>query len=155
MAEVELSQPLRLVPCEASRDTARYARAIVLVRLHSHPLGFVEIRRPFDATPADLARDIWRSLARETIEHLAADGWSAPSEPAIEGYSTPSRPQCLENRARVLAAAPLISVVVPTHERAEQLRAGLRSLAALSYPDYEVIVVDNTPKTTATETVVT
>jgi GT2 family glycosyltransferase len=154
MAEVELSEPLCLMPCEPGRDAARYGRAIVLVRIHGRPLGSVEIRSPADATPADLAREIWRSLGRETIEHLAADGWSAPGEPPIEGYATPSRPACLEERARVLATAQFISVVVPTHERPEQLRVCLRSLVAQGYPNYEVIVVDNTPRTSTTEAIV-
>ena len=44
---------------------------------------------------------------------------------------------------------PKISVVIPTmFERQDLLRMCLRSLAALDYPDYEVIVVDNRPSTT-------
>jgi GT2 family glycosyltransferase len=155
MAEVELSDPLRLVQCEPARDVARYERAIVLVRLHTHPLGVVEIRRPpSDLTPADLADEIWRSLARETVEHLRLDGWSEVTEPPIEGYATCSPPACLARRSELLETAPFVSVVVPTHERAEQLRACLESIFALRYPRYEVIVVDNTPRTGATEQVV-
>ncbi|MHB1568490.1 MAG: glycosyltransferase family 2 protein [Solirubrobacteraceae bacterium] len=41
---------------------------------------------------------------------------------------------------------PRISVVIPTlMQRRETLRECLRALAALDYPDYEVIVVDNRP----------
>jgi glycosyltransferase involved in cell wall biosynthesis len=155
MADVELSQPLRLVPCDPARDIGRYERAIVLVRLHSHPLGVVEIcRRPSGLTAADLAGDIWRSLAREIVEHLRLDGWSEAVEPPIEGYATSSPPACLARRSQLLQAARFVSVVVPTHDRAERLRACLRSILALRYPRYEVIVVDNTPTTAATEAVV-
>jgi GT2 family glycosyltransferase len=155
MAEVELGQPLRLLACDPARDIAWYERAIVLVRLHTHPLGVVEIhRRPSHLTPADLAGEIWRSLAREILEHLRLDGWSEAIAPPIEGYATSSPPRCLERRSQILETAPFVSVVVPTHERAEQLRASLVSILALRYPRYEVIVVDNTPRTAATEKVV-
>lgn len=155
MADVELSEPLKLVPCEPARDITRYERAIVLVRLHTHPLGVVEIRRrPSALTSADLAGDIWRSLARETVQHLRLDGRREVIEPPIDGYTTSSPPPCLVRRSQVLKAAPFVSVVVPTHERAEQLRACLRSILALRYPRYEVIVVDNAPSTAATEDVV-
>jgi glycosyltransferase involved in cell wall biosynthesis len=44
------------------------------------------------------------------------------------------------------AELPRISVVIPSlMERRETLEACLRSLAALDYPDYEIIVVDNRP----------
>jgi glycosyltransferase involved in cell wall biosynthesis len=155
MADVELSEPLRLVACDPALDIARYERAIVLVRLHTHPLGVLEIRRrPSELGPADLAGDIWRSLARDIVEHLRLDGGSEAIEPPTEGYATSFPPACLERRSQVLEAAPLISVVVPTHERAGPLRACLGSILALRYPRYEVIVVDNTPSTGATEQVV-
>ena len=113
MADVELGWPLRLVACEPTRDIARYERAVVLVRLHSHPLGVVEIRRrPSDLTPADLAVEIWRSLAREIAAHLRLDGCGEPAEPPIEGYPTPSVPRCLQRRSRLLDVAPFISVSV-------------------------------------------
>lgn len=44
----------------------------------------------------------------------------------------------------------MISVIVCTRDRAEKLAACLPSLLALQYPLYEVIVVDNAPRTTAT-----
>jgi glycosyltransferase involved in cell wall biosynthesis len=155
MADVELSRPLRLVACDPSRDVERYERAIVLVRLHTHPLGVVEIhQRPSDVTPADLAGEIWRSLEREIVEHLRVDGWSEAIAPPIEGYATTSPPPCLERRSQALETAPFVSVVVPTRERTEQLRSCLASIFALRYPRYEVIVVDNAPRTAATEELV-
>jgi glycosyltransferase involved in cell wall biosynthesis len=155
MADVELSRPLRLIACDPSRDVERYERAIVLVRLHTHPLGVVEIhQRLSDVTPADLAGEIWRSLAREIVEHLRVDGWSEGIAPPTEGYVTTSPPPCLERRSQALETAPFISVVVPTRERTEQLRSCLASIFALRYPRYEVIVVDNAPRTAATEELV-
>jgi Glycosyl transferase family 2 len=49
-------------------------------------------------------------------------------------------------RRAVDASLPSISVVIPSLlERRDGLASCLRSLAALDYPDYEVIVVDNRP----------
>lgn len=45
--------------------------------------------------------------------------------------------------------APM-SVVICTRDRARQLRAALESVLALDHPDFEVVVVDNAPSTTAT-----
>jgi glycosyltransferase involved in cell wall biosynthesis len=151
MADVELGEPLRLIACDPTRDPSRYERAIVLVRMHSHPLGVVEIdRRPADLAPVDLSTEIWGMLAPEIAEHLRGDGVDQAGAPPDTGYPTPPTLRCLERRSRLLAAPPLISVVVPTHERPDKLRACLRSILALRYPRYEVIVVDNAPRTART-----
>lgn len=51
-------------------------------------------------------------------------------------------------------ALPPISVVLCTRERPTQLAEALASVAALDYPDFEVVVVDNAPRTEATADVV-
>lgn len=56
----------------------------------------------------------------------------------------PARPDAPPRAAPPADALPSISVVIPTMlERADGLQACLRSLAALDYPSFEVIVVDN------------
>jgi glycosyltransferase involved in cell wall biosynthesis len=60
----------------------------------------------------------------------------------------------LQEREEFLARAPFASIIVPTHDRPETLAACLRSLLALRYPRYEIIVVDNAPETLATATLV-
>ena len=49
---------------------------------------------------------------------------------------------------------PPVSVVVCTHERPGMLADALHSLQRLDYPDYEVVVVDNAPRTEGTRRVV-
>lgn len=49
---------------------------------------------------------------------------------------------------------PAISVVLCTRERPDQLADALSSVLALDYPDFEVVVVDNAPRTDATASVV-
>ncbi|MFC8276893.1 glycosyltransferase [Streptomyces sp. NPDC057271] len=49
---------------------------------------------------------------------------------------------------------PRASVVVATRERADQLARALDSLLDQDHPDYEIVVVDNSPVTRATEELV-
>src|SRR5690349_21511796 len=44
---------------------------------------------------------------------------------------------------------PFVSVVVATRDRPETLSACLHSLAAVAYPNFEVVVVDNCPSSSA------
>ncbi|CAN3128785.1 glycosyltransferase family 2 protein [Mycobacterium sp. smrl_JER01] len=47
-------------------------------------------------------------------------------------------------------ALPVVSVVLCTRDRPEQLADALQSVLALDYPDFEVVVVDNAPRTEET-----
>jgi glycosyltransferase involved in cell wall biosynthesis len=47
-----------------------------------------------------------------------------------------------------------MTIVVCTHERPEGLDTCLRSLLALDYPNFSVLVVDNAPLTNRTKSVV-
>lgn len=74
----------------------------------------------------------------------------ALTELPLNGLTADRVPLCVKERERFLQDAPLVSVIVSTHERVEQLAACLDSLLSLEYPRYEIIVVDNAPRTTAT-----
>ncbi|WP_028806904.1 glycosyltransferase [Streptomyces sp. 303MFCol5.2] len=52
------------------------------------------------------------------------------------------------------AAVPFTTVVVATRERAEKLALALDSLLAQDHPDFEIVVVDNSPVTDATRDLV-
>jgi GT2 family glycosyltransferase len=115
----------------------------------------VELRVDTEGLMAeDCARQIWQALRAEIIVHLHRDGWLAPAALDAGGMPSAGLPQCLQERDRLLANAPFVSVVVATHERPASLAACLRSLLSLDYPHFEIIVVDNAPRTTATADVV-
>jgi len=77
-------------------------------------------------TPAMLLRQ----ERLETLASLPASAWPAETERvAIRPAGEPS--------------SPMFSVVVPTHNRASTLGRALRSVAAQTFSDYEVIVVDD------------
>jgi GT2 family glycosyltransferase len=105
-----------------------YAAAWVLVRAGRQPLGTLWL--PVPAGRAALTRrDLEVALEKQPINWPRAE----PSGGA---------------------ATPAFSVVVCTRDRPLALKRGLRALAALDYPDYEVIVVDNASSSTATRDVV-
>ncbi|HXT35818.1 MAG TPA: glycosyltransferase, partial [Chloroflexota bacterium] len=149
--EVEIGGPL---PALHSLDSATgeiFERAWALVRLHTQPLGEVELRLEEDGlNPADLAREIWGALETEIRAHLRADGLPEPSALDAGGLPTAAPPKCVQEREAVLAKAPFASIVVATHDRPEDLAQCLPSLLSLDYPDFEVIVVDNAPSSNAT-----
>jgi glycosyltransferase involved in cell wall biosynthesis len=149
--EVELSQPVPEVPALEARTGRRYEHARALVRLHSQPLGLVDL--PLGAhglSAPQCARAIWDALAPQIGAHLRADGQPPVQRLDVHGLPPVGPPACLQDRQRVLAQAPLVSVVLATRDGTARLAACLDSLLALEYPCYEVIVVDNAPRTAAT-----
>ncbi len=149
--EVELRQPLSNVSTFDEKTGHHYHRALCVVRLHSQPLGIVELELGEEGLSADeCARCIWHTLAVQIIDHLQQDGLPVVTELREAGLSCLRTPSCIEERERFMVDAPFVSVIIPTHERPEQLAACLSSLMSLQYPHYEVIVVDNAPETGAT-----
>ena len=95
-----------------------------IVRLHGRPVGW--IRTPTEGDVVTVA-----TLLEETAkDHRDQVVWAATRE-----RLSPDPPGPL----------PGISVVVCTRDRPERLAACLAALAALDYPEFEVVVVDNAP----------
>jgi GT2 family glycosyltransferase len=115
-------------------------------------LATIDVERcPERITGGDAHDGLW-ALVREggrprgmiELAFEAADLDGERLQAAIAALPTSPTPPA---DTRVSASAlPFISVVVPSMlERLDGLHACLRSLAALDYPRYEVIVVDNRP----------
>jgi O-antigen biosynthesis protein len=131
-----------------SADGRMDASIRALVRLHGCPLGVVDLDLPERGLGAEaLALAIARELGEEIHRHLADDE-------LMPGAADAASPRCLARRRALRDRAPRASVIVATRERPQSLSRCLRSLRALDYPDYEVIVVDNAPATTATAALV-
>jgi GT2 family glycosyltransferase len=124
-------------------------RVRALVRLHGFPLGMVS------AVDGSGPEALWRAvsdaahgqLARQAARHLAADR-AGIADGGTEGWP------CHVTRRRTLGEAPLITVIVATHNRPGQLRRCLRSLLRSEYPAFDVTVVDSAPADGAAETLV-
>lgn len=141
VADVELSTPVMAVPGNG------WASALVLVTLHGRPLGAVEVAATEQGVePSAILRAVEDELGDRVRAHLAHDGiddvrQGPPGDEARHrcrrDLDPPGRP-------------PLVTVVVATRDRHQQLAACLRSILAVSYPAFEVIVVDNAPSDDAT-----
>ncbi|OKJ99786.1 glycosyl transferase family 2 [Streptomyces sp. CB03234] len=97
-----------------------------LVRLRGRPIGTVLGRVPPGADPA------------ATLVALARERLAGHREPPPETYRD----------------LPRTSVVVATRDRAGQLARALDSLLDQDHPDYEIVVVDNAPRTRETQDLV-
>jgi GT2 family glycosyltransferase len=150
IVELEIGQPLPAIAAWDDKKGQCYQRALCLVRLHTQPLGTVELELEENGMQAqELAAHIWRVLETQINEHLQQDGLPAVTVLDAAGLASPGTPRCLEERDSFLAHAPFVSVIVPTHNRPERISACVRSLLALRYPHYEIIVVDNAPSSDA------
>lgn len=151
IVEIEIGQPLPPVSAVDERTHQHYRRALCLVRLHTQPLGLLELQLAESGMKADeYAQHIWGTFSVQINEHLQQDGLPRVAGLDAAGLPGPRTPRCIKEREQFLTDAPFVSVIVPTHDRPEGVRRCLRSLLALDYPQYEVIVVDNAPSTNAT-----
>jgi GT2 family glycosyltransferase len=142
LLDIELSDPL---PCWPAGESCSSAESVLaFVRLHTHPLGAAILQvRPEGLTDRDVADAVYGQLGPRIATHLEQDR-------AGTGQADSNLPPCLHRRARVLAAAPSITVIVATRDRTVSLYRCLQSVLELDYPAYEVVVVDNAPSTDAT-----
>lgn len=152
LTTVDIGRPLEdLVPPDD-----RYRRARVLVRLHARPLGELDLALPAGGRRArDLAALIQHELGDALAGHLSLD--DLPVEPLTPTgiAQVPAAPCSWQERLRAVThEPPLVSVVVATCRRPERLLRTLRSIAAQTYPELEVLVVDNCPSVAGTAAVV-
>lgn len=125
--EIELSEEIEPVWGVSGYDGLR-----VLVRLHGKPIGWVwvdDLRQP--------------AVSSERLHMVIQDqlAWELLPVTLLEVTD--------DTRHDSDQTIP-ISIVVCTRNRADQLSGCLRALLALNYPSFELIVVDNAPRDSAT-----
>jgi GT2 family glycosyltransferase len=121
---------------------------------HSGAQNIVHIPRVlyhWRATPGSTARDSGEkaysvTAARRSVqEHLTRSGRGGLVSPA------PMAPMHHRVRYALPDVLPLVSIVIPTRDRADLLSVCLESLFSVThYPNYEVIVIDNGSSEAAT-----
>jgi GT2 family glycosyltransferase len=156
VVEIEIGEPLAPIAALNRHTGRRYQQAICLVRLHSHPLGMLllDFADADELKVEECVSSIWKQLHKEINEHLHQDGLLPVIQLTANGIQSSKVPRCLEEREQLLASAPFVSVIVPTHNRPERVADCLHTLMTLHYPNYEVILVDNAPHTEAIAEVV-
>ena len=130
--QIDLDAPLAPIP-----TSEKYAALWILVRVGRRPIGWVRLRRA--AIGAVLTPDMQATLIADQIGLQVIDAYRNRQ------YENP------ENGDR--SKLPSMSVVVCTREHPDVLERQLNSLMRLDYPNYEVIVIDNAPRTTRTRKV--
>jgi glycosyltransferase involved in cell wall biosynthesis len=160
VAEIDLADPAVIgTPAAAYADrdpevTESYGScrsALVLARLHAMPVGTLLVDAPGgQVDPGECAKLAWDAFEPEFTAHLRADG--LPPVPPVAPQPAGSVPAC-HGEQDPHSPVP-VSVVVATRERADKLAACLDSLALLDYPDFEVVVIDNDPVTSDTESLI-
>ena len=151
MIEIEIGQPLPDISAFNEKTGQHYQRALCLIRLHTRPLGVIELQLDEQGLSADAyAERIWHALHAPIVKHLQEDG--LPAVTGLDAAGVPSllTPKCIAERESFLQTVPFVSIIVSTHDRPERLSICLRSLLSQHYPRYEIIVVDNAPSTNAT-----
>ncbi len=151
MMDVELTEPLPAVPHDG-----QHRRVWVLARLHTEPVGVcVAQLDPEGLDPDQLGALLWPEVREPVTERFAAAGLPQPRRLSGAGLAAdPATWPFLRQRQAVLAAAPFISVIVPTRNRAERRQTWLECLSKQEYPRFEVVVVDNAPADDAVRTFV-
>ena len=146
LADIELSRPI------ATIDGLRgYVTLQGLVRLFGRPIGYVRVPVRGDSCPAGSLREAILSQLGDAVfrAHLELALTARPAvELSIENILA-------ERPAEPREDPPSVTVAVCTRDRTSQLTACLDALRQLDYPaELDVVVVDNAPKTAATEALV-
>jgi O-antigen biosynthesis protein len=160
--DVELTEQLPdIVPPESGPP---WRSALIIGRVHGVPIGQVEVSIPEGgAISAVLRSAVDAALGAPFLQHMTADAEiaaaSSPDTAEIPTITSASdqEPPCAAQRREALQDAPMLSVIVPTRDRPEQVSACVRSILACEYPRdrFEVLVVDNVPRDGHTRTAIT
>lgn len=152
---IDVDAPIpHLSPERADNSAERYSKASVFARLHDEPLGTLFIDLPEEGVaPDELAKTLWTEFAEEIKSHLRRDELPSAEVLAAEGLGRPKSLPCWSIVDDV-DDLPMVSVVIPTRDRADELERVLHTILELDGPPFEVIIIDNAAKTDATERMV-
>lgn len=146
IVDIELSRP---IPTIEGLD--KYMRVKGLVRLHGVPIGYVN-------APITLGCCTAESLSKLILEQHS---WGIICQLLKNGLAAPQRLEdlTLENLIDLPPVEysgewPLVTVAVCTRDRPDDMRLCLEAINKLDYPNLDILVVDNAPKTEATKELV-
>src|SRR4051794_17581426 len=127
--QVDLAEPLAPI-----RTSPRYSAYWILIRYGRQPLGWARCRRAIVGnviTPDMQASLIGEQLGPQTLDAIRGRAFLPVAN----------------------AQSPSFSIVICTREHPDLLERQLLSMRRLEYPSYEIIVVDNAPRTNRTRAV--
>ena len=146
--ELEVTEPISDIEVPQRGDGLGYNGVHLLVRMQCIPVGYVFV--PPDALGAvAVSGRVWQELGVTVNARRRRAGLPALDELSVDGIPAE------DALADELADYPLVSVVVCTRDRPDSVLTTLRSLAAMRYTSFEVVLVDNAPSSDATRDAVT
>ncbi|MEM9950251.1 MAG: glycosyltransferase family 2 protein [Chloroflexota bacterium] len=146
IVEVELSEPIPTINTHNDAGDPVYGSAKLIVKLHTLPLRMIDLPLPTETVTAEtVAEHIWEQLSTDINAHLQEDGLPTVDSLPVTGLPYSETPACIKVREQFGEDAPLVSVVICTHNRTEFIRDYFPSLLDIAYPNYELILVDNNP----------
>ena len=144
IGELEISEAIKPISLPVRADGLAYNGVQLLVRMRGIPVGYAFLTA--DALDPDgIARQVWSQLSSAINAHLARTGLPRVDALPADGFPAAA------DRAEESADWPMVSVVVCTRDRPDSVVTALRELTALRYRSFEIVVVDNAPRTDATE----
>jgi GT2 family glycosyltransferase len=136
-----------LRPPKHTPQGAEYVGAHLLLRLHGQPIA--ELILPIEQIRVEQEElhERLTDLAADAIDaHLQQDEQLSKDFPAESSQTTQQWPCAWSSRMAALGpVAPKVSIVLATYDRPQRLLRTLQTLAAQTYPVFEVLVVDNCP----------
>lgn len=138
LISVDLESPLPELPAPV------VGRQWVLVRLHGHPMGVLQLE-PRAYRGAEIGDLVLERLAPAIVHHLVADGIDAADIRALSADLRHVPKTCRRHQTSALMS---VTVAVCTRSGASRLAGCLDSLVALAYPpqQLELLVIDNAPE---------
>lgn len=131
------------------------AKAVILVRVFTEPIGVLETALPTEGlSPDRLAALIGAEFGAELKERFVDCGCEWNGRPPTDGLQARRIPRFLESRERVIENGPSITAAICTRDRPDVLREAIESLCAQNYQPLRVMVVDNAPPSDSTREVV-
>jgi GT2 family glycosyltransferase len=141
-AILELEMADRSVRWRAGDSSLHRDRALVLVRLHSKPIGVLDVALAEQGDGVDeLFIEASEKLAIPIAEHLNED--QTPELKLGEPQDHTVVAPCLRERTALHTSEPKVSIVLATMNRPVLADRCLQSIFELDYSNYEVIVVDS------------
>jgi glycosyltransferase involved in cell wall biosynthesis len=140
--ELELTAPIVDIQLP-DRTGLAYNGVYLLVRLEHVPVGYAFLQ-PDALDSTAIARQVWEQLSTAINAHYVRAGLPAIDDLPVGGLTFTV---ALEDGA---SDHPMVSVVVCTRNRPESILVTLRSLVAMHYRPFEIVLVDNAPNSDAT-----
>ncbi len=144
VVDVELAGPLAL-SLSPERLAPRATPARLIVRLHGHPLGMIDVM-PAELDAARVSATIWAQLKVPIQRHL--DSWHRRKIDALpEGGIGAADAALCSWRAAIRHAIPEATIVINSCAASDRLARAVTSALGQDYPNPRIIVVDNRPGT--------